>query len=407
MPSTFSHTKSPEKRKSEDSLKHFHRREAQKKRRIEEQKRQVAVGALMSMSSETDEHMETDEHTETGSTCEASTQTDMTLADLSALDTECQNLRSENIKLKTKADSSHLLGEKSFMNNPDKVKCFTGLPNFAILMAIFNIIKPDFGERTAMSPFHQFLMTCMRMRLNLTVQFCAYLFGVSVSTASRNFNDVINILDKKVVPLLIVWPGREALRQSLPTAFRGTFMKCVSIIDCFEIFIDKPKDLKARSQTYSQYKGHNTMKFLIGITPQGVVCFISKGWGGRASDPHITANSGFLDNLLPGDQVLADRGFTISDQVGLYCATVEIPAFTKGKKQLSSIELENTRELAAVRIHVERVIGVTRQKYTMLQGPVPITLLQTDPNSGLTALDKIVRIACAFTNACESVVPFD
>lgn len=92
------------------------------------------------------------------------------------------------------------------------------------------------------------------------------------------------------------------------------------VIDCFEINIEKPKDLKARAQTYSQYKSHNTMKYLIGITPQGVISFISKGWGGQTTDAHITANSGFLDHLLPGGLVLADRGFTIQDQVGLYCA---------------------------------------------------------------------------------------
>ncbi len=43
----------------------------------------------------------------------------------------------------------------------------------------------------------------------------------------------------------------------------------------------------------------------------------------------------------------------------------------------------------------------------MLQGPIPTTLLQTDKNTDLTSLDKIDRIACALTNACESVIPFD
>ena len=62
--------------------------------------------------------------------------------------------------------------------------------------------------------------------------------------------------------------------------------------------------------------------------------------------------------LLPGDIVLADRGFNISEIVGLHGAKLEIPAFTEGKIQLSSFEIEETRRLAHVWIHVERVVGL-------------------------------------------------
>ena len=83
--------------------------------------------------------------------------------------------------------------------------------------------------------------------------------------------------------------------------------------------MERPTSLKARAQTFSNYKKHNTVKFLIGITPQGSVAFISKGWGGRASDVYITENCGLLTKLLPGDMILADRGFTVQDTAGLYC----------------------------------------------------------------------------------------
>ena len=59
---------------------------------------------------------------------------------------------------------------------------------------------------------------------------------------------------------------------------------------------------------------------------------ISEGRGGRASDKHLTENSGLLNKLLPSHMVLADRGFDIKDCVGLYCSTVILPAFTRGKK---------------------------------------------------------------------------
>jgi hypothetical protein len=77
--------------------------------------------------------------------------------------------------------------------------------------------------------------------------------------------------------------------------------------------------------------------------------------------------------LLPGDIVLADRGFDIQDSVGLHCAEVKIPAFIRGKKQLSPLEIEQTRKIAHTRIHVERVIGLVRNKHTILQNTIPTT----------------------------------
>lgn len=143
-------------------------------------------------------------------------------------------------------------------------------------------------------------------------------------------------------------------------AFRKHFPKYVVIIDCFEIFLERPTNLLARAQTYSSYKHHNTVKYLIGITPQRTVSYISEGWGGRTSDKYLTEHCSLLHHLVPGDTILADRGFDIS---GFYCSTLKIPAFTRGKSQLSGINIEQPRKIANVRIHVERVIGNIRQKY--------------------------------------------
>ena len=49
------------------------------------------------------------------------------------------------------------------------------------------------------------------------------------------------------------------------------------------------------------------------------------------SDVYPTENCGILEKLLPGDMILADRGFTIQEAAGLFCAEVKIPPFTKGK----------------------------------------------------------------------------
>jgi hypothetical protein len=135
---------------------------------------------------------------------------------------------------------------------------------------------------------------------------------------------------------LIKWPGCTELLKTMPVSFRKNFKTCVIIIDCFEVFIERPSSLKPRAQTWSNYKHHNTVKFLIGVALQGVISFISKGWGGRVSDVHLTENCGLLENMLPGDLILADRGFTIQESAGMYCAQVKIPPFTKGKEAAKS-----------------------------------------------------------------------
>ena len=116
---------------------------------------------------------------------------------------------------------------------------------------------------------------------------------------------------------------KRGVKENPTDGFLEKTASCVAIIDCFEIFIDRPSDLLAQAQTYSSYKHHNTVKFLIAITPQGSVSYISDGWGGRVSDKHITDNSTLLHNLLPGDTILADRGFDIKDSLGLYSATLK------------------------------------------------------------------------------------
>ena len=103
---------------------------------------------------------------------------------------------------------------------------------------------------------------------------------------------------------LIKWPDRECLQKTMPFCFRHHYgLRVVSIIDCFELFIEKPSNLLAKSCTWSSYKHYNTAKYLISVTPQGSVSFISKGWGGRTSDKYITEHSGYLNYLLPGDVI--------------------------------------------------------------------------------------------------------
>ena len=323
-------------------------------------------------------------------------QTDLSMQDIEEL---------ENLKQSQEAGNS-VLSKSWFEADEERVKFYTGLTAMSVMMAVFDLISPALPERKSISKFQQLLITFMRLRLNLSVQDLAYRFGVHASTVSRVFQTCVHVMFTSMA-FLVKWPEREELKLTLPACFREKFSSCAVIIDCFEVFIDRPSCLLARAQTWSSYKHHNTAKFLIGITPQGTVSFISKGWGGRASDKFITEHCGLLKKLIPGDPVLADRGFDIEDSVGLHAARLQIPSFTKGKPQLSPLDIETTRSLANVRIHVERVIGTVRQKYTILgHSVIPIHYLMSDGTEH-SLLDKIAVVCCALTNCCKSVVASD
>ena len=108
------------------------------------------------------------------------------------------------------------------------------------------------------------------------------------------------------------------------------------------------------------------MKQLIGITPRGIIHFVSNGWRGRVSNKYIAENSGYLKYLLPGAIALANRGFDIEESVALQGATLDIPAFTRSCDQLASGDIDATCKLANVMIHAERIIGAIRQRYQIL-----------------------------------------
>ena len=183
----------------------------------------------------------------------------------------------------------------------------------------------------------------------MDIEHLSYHFGIHASNVSRTFRKRIkriNVLYERL-RVLIKWPEREELYKMMPIEFKK-FGRCIVVINCFEVFMERPSSLKAQAQTWSNYKHHNTCKFLIGITPQGSISFVSQAWGGRVSDVHLTEHCGILNKPVHGDLILADRGFSIHESASLYFAEVKVPSFMKGKAQLSKYDVDTTRELARV-----------------------------------------------------------
>ena len=80
---------------------------------------------------------------------------------------------------------------------------------------------------------------------------------------------------------LLVWTPKASIREYLPEIFlKSGCGKCRVIIDCAELFIERPKSLSSQAATWLDYKHHNTFKCLVGITPTGFILFLSSCYGG-------------------------------------------------------------------------------------------------------------------------------
>lgn len=215
----------------------------------------------------------------------------------------------EELKKKT-------LSFKTIEGDDKKTKFYTGFPNFKTFHAVFLETSSKVKrKKTKLSKEDELLLTLVKLRRNLAMTDLAYRFNISQSSVTNIFHAWLDAL-YATLGGLVHWPETDVCQ--LPEVFQNeVFRKVKCVIDCTDIFIERPSNLKARAQTYSNYKRHNTIKILVGASPSGCITFLSSCWGGRVSDRQITTESGILDKLLPGDVVLADRGFNMTEDFAL------------------------------------------------------------------------------------------
>ena len=154
---------------------------------------------------------------------------------------------------------------KVIQNNDEATKFYTGLSSWSVFLFLLEIAgNVSQSKKAKLSSADSLLLTLMRLRLNLRMADLAYRFSIGTSTASTVFSICIDTLFTNL-KCLIKWPTKEITRRNLPPIFSDLYPETRCIIDCSEIFIEHPYRYTARAQTYSNYKKHNTVKFLIGI----------------------------------------------------------------------------------------------------------------------------------------------
>ena len=229
------------------------------------------------------------------------------------------------------------------------------------------------GPQRKLSLEQEFLCSLMKLRLSLMNDDLAFRFQVSSGTISSILVTWIKLMSKELA-VLIIWPTRTQIKQHLPNCFKRLYPKVRCIIDCLECFTQTPSGLDLAATMWSEYKHHYTYKVLVAITPNGAISYVSPAYGGRTTDVHIVRDSGFLDLVEPYDQVMADGGFKIREELMMRMATLCIPPSKAKSMQMLPSDVRKTSHIANMRIYVEQAIG--RMKvFHILKNELPINLI--------------------------------
>ncbi|XP_062611091.1 uncharacterized protein LOC134272931 [Saccostrea cucullata] len=281
------------------------------------------------------------------------------------------------------------------------ISFYTGLPNKETFYLLFQHLSdfhkctvPDTGGRPKkMRDIDEFLMVLMRLRLGLLIQDLAKRFNISVSTCSKIFNEWLDLMYEHL-DFLVAWPERNVIKENMPDSFKRRYPNCRVIIDCTEIYTETPQSLSNKGRMYSDYKSHMTWKVLIGISPSGVITHVSDLWTGSTSDKQITKLSKLIEKCEPGDAIMGDKGFLIADLCTPNGIHLIIPPLKKHGR-LTKCEVEKTRRIANLRIHVERAMERIKN-FKIIQGVVPISLHDK--------VSKIVFVVCALCNLMPPLI---
>ena len=280
------------------------------------------------------------------------------------------------------------LNEDTLKDDDAKVAYYTGFPSFSVLMQIYELGSEKIPNSTlyVLPKFQQFLLSLMRIRLNLQIQDLGYRFNVSPATVSRVFHKWLPAMTE-VLEKYIVWPDRDTIIESTPLSLRKELGEPVGvIISCLEIPVEKSSMVVSKV---------NSVKFLISMTPNGTIYHASRSFFGDTS-VQIVEESSALDKLLPGDVVILDKAFNECCGEWMKACMVES---SEGKPQLSS-EREVRKNFVNVGFNVEKVSGHLKRKFCVLKSFLNLDYVSKREEEEFSPIDLVVKVCCGIANLC-------
>lgn len=285
-----------------------------------------------------------------------------------------------------------------FVDNLDdqNVKYFTGLPSMRVLKALtlcYERARPP-SIRHHFGALERIVMTLMKLRHNFNNAFMRALFHCSFSNCAFMIAQAIPVLAEIFRPLVYL-PPKEETMKSTPEFFKELSNVRV-IIGCMQVPLSQPDSLLATCQCHSRDRKEFTAKYLMAVTPSGLIAHVSQGYGGQASDSEVFERSGLIELLDAGsDAVMADSTFAIEELCEDRDIELVRPVSRKRPQRREGAPANKPYQILSSRVHVERVAHGMKQ-FKILSAGVPWATVED--------LNEIMIVAAGITNLSVPVI---
>jgi IS5 family transposase len=284
-----------------------------------------------------------------------------------------------------------MLNVQKLRKRPQHFVRFTGLtiPQFDRLLGRLRHAYPDFNARRLARPDRRrqvgggaafrlalpdrTLLALVFLRLYLTNDLLAYLFGLDPSNISRNLRILLPLLEQQ---LPVPQQPRRHLAAKPPAAKGrrkiGSLDELLAqhpdlrevIVDATEQPVNRPLHKTKRKNRYSGKKKRHTRKVQLAVISPGLIVHLSKSVGGRTHDLTLFHRSGVERQLPAGLGIAADKGYTGLAKHYPH-RQVELPKKASKHHRLTVGEKRRNRRLSKRRIVVEHAIARVKKYQVM------------------------------------------
>jgi len=113
------------------------------------------------------------------------------------------------------------------------------------------------GPRTKLDSKDQLFLFLTWLKCGSSLEHSSWLFQLPTSTISRYIITWSNFMYFSLGAIPI-WPSKDSVIKTMPKCFKETYPSTRCIIDCTELYCQRPSGLHSQSCMYSKYKSHVT-----------------------------------------------------------------------------------------------------------------------------------------------------